>query len=121
MSRQMTKSTESTASPGHLCKRALIKKVLLLKNYSGDPRRYLKNSWTLVPLNLTGHITSSSTICPLFNEAIIALCEASPKGVIEQKEADYPYSLLPSLLINSKHLTKIRYQHTQGGQLLRIT
>lgn len=70
---------------------------------------------------LTGHITSPSTICPLFNEAIIALCEASPKGVIEQKEADYPYSLLPSLLINSKHLTKIRYQHIQGGQLLRMT
>lgn len=117
MSRQMTKSTESTASPGHLCEWALTKKVLPLKNYSGDPGECLKNSWTLVPLNLTGHITSPSTICPLFNEAIIALWEASPKGVIEQKEADYPYSLLPSLLINSKHLTKIRYQHARGGQL----
>ena len=117
MSCQMTKSTESTASSGHLCEWALIKKVLPLKNYSGDPCECLKNSWTLVPLNLTGHITSPSTIYPFFNEAIIALCEASPKGVIEQKEADYPYSLLPSLLINSKHLTKIRYQHAQGGQL----
>lgn len=98
MSRQMTKPTESAASPGHLRERALIKKVLPLKNYSGIHVNVCRTCGPL-RLNLTGHITSPSTICPLFNEAIIALCEAPPKGVIEREGADYPYSLpLPSSL-----------------------
>ena len=55
------------------------------------------------------------------NEAIIALHEDATKGVTLQKEANYLYVLLPSLLVISKHITRIRYQPAQGDQLQSIT
>lgn len=51
------------------------------------------------------------------NEAIIALHEDAPKGtsrVTLQKEANYPPAPLPSPLIISKQVTRIRNQHAPG-------
>lgn len=77
--------------------RALIRKVLYLKNYSGDICEYLKNLGNPVPLNLTEPPSSA-----ISNEVIIAFHEDPPKGVTLLKEANYPvfYSLHSSLSPN---------------------
>lgn len=82
--------------------RALIRKVLHLKNYSGDICEYLKKSGNPVPLNLTEPPSPAQTESAISNEVIIALHEDPPMGVTLLKEANYPvfYSLHSSLSPN---------------------
>lgn len=98
--------------------RVLVRKVLCLKIWNGNICKYLQNSGNSVPLNLTEPLSPPKTEpVPTSNEDIIVIHEDAPKRVNLQKEANYPYVLLPSLLIISKCITRLRYQHTQGDQL----
>ena len=85
------------------------------KKKIGKVCKYLKNLRDPVPLNFPESPSLAHTeSAPMSDEAIIALHEDAPEGVTLQKEANYPYAPLPSLLVISKPSTRIRYQHAQG-------
>lgn len=69
----------------------MIRKVLYLKNWSGNIFKYLKNSGSPEPLSLTEPLSPAETEpVPMSHEAIIAELE----DVALQEEANYLYALL---------------------------
>lgn len=111
---QITKSVELTASLDILHQSWGIDQQTgipqALKWENMQEYKELRKSYS--PPNLTEPPPVLTGSAFLSNEAIIILHEEASKGVTLQREANYP-----SLFVISKHITRIRYQHAQGGQL----
>lgn len=54
---------------------------------------------------------------PISNESIVVLHQDVSKGVNLQRETNYPSLLYPLHSSLFPNITRIRYQHAQGGQL----